>query len=150
MGSLYSISGLFFERVPRGIVPFGGSFMRENEDVESSIEGGLLDYYGNSDINGKISDSELEFRKRYENKGYEILYEFRFDKEKDCWLGEYSIGGFVGRAVCKIHEDFRGLQPAFHTLESVAKDIIDMMVEDDYLEIIKDPETGEDLIRPKE
>jgi len=52
-------------------------------------------------------------------------------------------------AVCKIHKDFEGLEPAIRSPDSFGEDILDMMVEDDMLEIIKDSETGEEFVKPK-
>ncbi len=149
MGSLYSMSGLFFERVPKGLIPFGGSFVRENEDSESPIIGNLTDSYGVSSIEGKLGDSKFEFEKKYSHREDIINYEFTFDEEEGLWKGKYSTFGIEGVVVCKIHEDFRGLHSAFRTAESTAKDMIEMMVEDGYIERVKDPKTGEDLIKPR-
>ncbi len=120
MGSLYSISGFFYKRAPEKFVTFGGAFAREIEDLESPIVGCLVDMYGVSDIEGKINDFLLEFKKKYYD-GRVMDYEFIFNKKKGLWEGKYSVKEEKLAAICKIHEDFRNLRPGTDEYESVAE-----------------------------
>lgn len=152
MAELHSITGLFFERFP-GISPWGGYFIRGTEEDESSIEGKLVDLDGISDINGTMDPELLEFRKQYEANNEES-FDYKFSMGNGIWVGEYvstATTSFRGGSVCKTNlciEDLTFRKFDMTTPEGCTKALVTSMIEDGSLESYKDPDTGEDMIRP--
>lgn len=154
MGELYSITGLFYESFP-GISPWGGHFLRGKEgEPENQISGQLIDMYGPSTLEGIMEGEKLKFRKQYINSNREQTFDYEFVLKNGIWQGEYinfPAADYNGRSVCKTfscleHLNFERVD--LRTPEGFAKALIDSMVENGKLEKFKDPETGEDMIRP--
>lgn len=151
MGELYSITGLFYESFP-GISPWGGFFIRGTEKGPEEIEGMLVDTYGSSLINGQMGSDSLEFRKQYqENRGQ--AFDYKFSLENGVWLGEYvsTQSDYNGRSICKTNlclSDLSFRKFDMRTPDGWAKAMVDSMVEGGQLEKFRDPETGEEMIRP--
>ncbi len=146
MGELYSISG-FYEQIFAGTVAFGGFFFRNN----NKLEGDLLDDAGASAIDGVISDTDLQFLKRY--KGRKDIIQYVFTRQQNgFWVGRWTqkveTGG-NGRAICKINKDFDDVTRRRITREEYFHNFIKGMDRTGMVEIYKDPETGEDMVKPK-
>ena len=158
MGELYSVAGMFNNSF--GLTPYGGYITRGIDGEEERIEGQLIDIWGPSRINGHMDDSSLKFTKRYDKNedplgnpidpSKDLSYEFTL--EGDLWRGRFSFpSGIAGNTICKTSlvlpdMDFR--QVDLRSPEGYASAIRDSMVDSGMLEIITDPDGGEDRIRP--
>lgn len=116
------------------------------------FSGSLVDCYGMSDIDGEISPHEFIFDKKYRH-GAQIKYEFK-KNDKGIWVGEYSAGGGIGKgyATAQTNLDWRGVEfiyPEPVNPEEWAKNLLEQMVDNGMLEIVKDNKTGEEVVLPK-
>jgi hypothetical protein len=152
MGELHSITGLFYEAFP-GISPWGGYFIKGREgDLENQIVGQLIDMHGPSRLEGVLETDSLEFRKQYERCNQEQVFDYKFSLKNGIWQGEFSSpGGYRERSICKTNLclgelNFENVD--LRSSEGYAKALIDSMVRTGFLETFKDPETGEEMIRP--
>lgn len=158
---VYSISGLFIEgHTPHQAKFFGGFFSvrtDSNEPRESFLDmpftGHLVDCYGKSKIYGEIGSQRFRFDKQYESS--ESLIEYHFKKNaQGIWVGEYFGEGRIGKgyATVKTNLDWKGVDmivPRPFDPEGWAKDLLEQMVDNGMLEIVKDDKTGEELVIPK-
>lgn len=158
MGELYSVSGLFNNSF--GLAPYGGYITRGIDGEVDRIEGQLIDIWGPSRINGSMGADSLRFTKRYDKNedafgnpidpSKDLSYEFTL--EGDLWKGQFSFpSGTGGNTVCRTslflpNMDFRNVD--LRSPEGYASAIMESMVDSGMLEIISDPEGGEDRIRP--
>lgn len=150
MAELHSITGLFYESFP-GISPWGGFFIRGIDDIEDLIEGMLIDTHGYSKIQGVMYPDSLSFLKTYKNKG--DSYNYSFSLKDGIWLGEYesTSADYRGRSVCKTNlciNDLSFRKFDLSTPQGYVKALVDSMISSGQLESYKDPETGEEMLRP--
>lgn len=121
---------------------------------ERAFQGRLSDKWGLSQIEGTLSEEELEFRKRYDHKNSPILYSFR--KEGDLWIGSY-IGETtgVGGAQCEIYDgapkvdwDERALSEKIdrRLVHECSIWLIQSMTNRGFLRRFKDPITGGSMV----
>lgn len=149
---LHSITGLFYEDFP-GISPWGGYFIRGLGE-ENNIEGMLADVHGLSRIDGKINSDLLEFRKQYGDENMGQVYDYRFQLKNGIWLGEYTsseFSSYSGRSLCKTNlclKDLNFKNIAINSPEDFVRVLIDNMVNSGKIELINDPKSGEEYIRP--
>ena len=91
MKNLYGIVGWYADKVDENEVvgvTFGGFLIVENSRIIT--DGNLVDRLGNSRIIiGSITESELEFKKRYHKSRDDIEYKFR--REGSLWVGRYKM-----------------------------------------------------------
>jgi|SRR3989344_4446811 len=155
MSELYSITGLFHQDFP-GIIPWGGYFIKENDGGEC-IEGKLIDIYGGSTINGKMDSNVLKFLKRYGEKNNSEFFDYEFLLVDGIWRGEFSnpLVDYRGKALCKTNlclSDLAIKRVDMNTTEgyfrAVIDDLVEKGVEKGLFEKYKDPETGEEMIKP--
>ena len=100
---LHSFAGVY-ENPPGGLsvvgvspdepipVAFGGYF-KENTDTKG-IQGELVDIYGQSTIEGTLTEEKLEFTKRYTDRGVQEMLpaiEYKLIQEETEWRGTYSF-----------------------------------------------------------
>ena len=154
---VYSISGMFAEQGQAKF--FGGFFsVRTSPDeprqsvLAMPFSGLLVDCYGRSKIDGELSSQELGFDKIYFH-GTEIRYNFRRN-DKGIWLGEYSIKNSTkkGRACAKTNldwMDFNMVVPEHFDPEGWTKALLEQMVDEGRLEIVRDEQTGEEVVLSK-
>ncbi len=151
MAELHSITGMFYESFP-GISPWGGYLIRGMDGKDDGIEGMLADVHGISRITGTMNPELLEFRKQYgQNRGHAFNYKFQL--KNGVWLGEYvsTSQDYSGRSICKTNLCIKDLTFKKFDLSSpdrYVKALIDSMVESGQLEKFRDPETGEEMIKP--
>ncbi len=155
MAELHSITGLYNDLFRMNI--FAGHMNVQSSKRPSNIEGFLIDEESaSSKITGKIDTDSLEFTKTYrlyeDQKDKSIFYNFKL--ENGIWKGEYDIPCInkKGRAVCKTELWVDGL--GFKTYDSYnpnswEKFMIDGLVKQGLLKIVKDPKTGEKSIQSK-
>ncbi len=87
---LYGIVGMFTELTTQ--FSFGGYF--EFDPKDEAIAGEMVDFpMGNSTFAGKMHLRDLKFTKQYEDKRFEVHYEFTRNLESDIWIGRYKIMG---------------------------------------------------------
>ena len=158
---VYSISGLFVERHSLSQAKFFGGFFSVRTNVNEQrqnvlampFNGSLVDCYGMSEIVGEISPAELRFNKRYTRNEDQIQYHFR-KNENGVWVGEYSANERIGTGytVAKINLDWKGVDmivPRHFDPEGWTKDLLEQMVNNGMLEIVKDGKTGEEVVVPR-
>ncbi|MBS3071814.1 hypothetical protein J4408_02385 [Candidatus Pacearchaeota archaeon] len=148
------IDGLFYSVWSDEVAQFTGLFHYSKGKGRDSIEGILQDPYGNSRIEGLLSENEaLNFNKTYHGRP-PISYKFSFDKERGLYLGAWKgRDAFNGYSVCKLDQRlaqpdvdvildyFRSFDPM--TDEQKAQAIIDYMLGNGDLNASPDPNTGE-------
>jgi len=155
MGEIYSITGFFYEDFP-GISPWGGYFIRGREgDPENQIVGQLIDLHGPSSLKGVLEEDSLEFEKQYEQCNHEQLFDYRFSLKDGIWQGEWSspVNNYIGKSVCKTNLCLGNInfeRVDLGSPEGFAKALIDSMIRTGYLETYKDPDSGEEMIKPVE
>jgi len=132
---------------------FEGSILFEGG---RNFEGGLSDVWGDSRVDGVLSEEkkEMTFRKRYNHGKGTIFYSFK--KEGDIWVGGYrGEHSGIGEAQCELYDgrpkvnwDKRKKTEIFsmETAEANARFLIDQLVEEGFLKKYKHPQTGEDMI----
>lgn len=149
---VYGISGMFIEGHTRGKAQFfGGFFATRPAGDTTEISGGLVDIYGTSDIEGQLHDAELQFMKLYRRRNDSIEYRFK-KKDNGLWVGEYAGSSAIGKgyAVAKTHLDWPQVNmilPEPFNPERWAKSMLEQMVEEGSLKIVKDKTTGEECVK---
>lgn len=154
---LYDMVGIFIQPfLGNGI--FVGNDLQHNED-DNRLVGKLDDYYGPSKIEGtlNLSRGEMKFNKIY--RGTRPVINYEFEKQGDLWVGKYSGKDTMGETMCEIF----GVEepPKFNWNDMVktatlspfgtdewAKRMVKEMEQEGYIEIVKDPETGENFVKP--
>lgn len=151
------IDGLFYSVWSDEVAQFNGSFHFSKGEGNNSIEGMLQDVYGQSRIEGLLSENEaLSFNKTYRGRP-PITYKFSFDEEKGLYIGAWSgLDAYNGYSVCKLDEQltqpdvdiiltyFKSFDPM--TDEQKTQEIINYMVEKGDLYESKNPDTGETIL----
>lgn len=140
----YQIGGLFMQSRYPPII-FGGWFrMDEGQDT---FEGGLMDGWGLSKIEGLLREEQLTFDKRYQ--GREDVIHYSFEKEGDLWVGSYdgskTLKGGALAKTNKISFSRDDISRQSFT-EEHAQNLIHRMVEEGYLETCEG-EDGEECLR---
>ncbi len=149
--------GVFIQPISGNGV-FVGSDLLHNEK-DNSLTGKLHDYYGESLINGSLDLNKglMKFDKKYLDKDDVINYDF--EKEKGLWIGKFNgRKSLYGEAMCEIFEV--GAKPkinwnyvaknakiSYEGSEKWTPSLVEEMKNKGYIEIIKDSESGEDLIK---
>ncbi|MGD2072556.1 MAG: hypothetical protein PVG65_03610 [Candidatus Thorarchaeota archaeon] len=151
MAELHSITGLFYE-ASQGIVPWGGYIIRGDISSDHCIEGRLADSYGVSTINGLMGKETMDFVKEYQNCNLEQGFNYKFSLKDGIWWGEFkNKRGYGGRVICKtnlILKDIGSKRFDTSNPEEWAEAMLESMVAEGYLNIQKDPKTGEDVVVP--
>jgi len=121
---------------------------------EANFAGVLSDCWGEAIINGKLSEQELYFEKKYSHRKDSISYFFQ--NKGDLWIGSYKgdeVG--VGEAQCELYTSIpkvnwkeRLLTQRFSqaVAEENAKCFADWMIKNNHLETYRDNLTGETMV----
>ena len=154
---LYDIIGVFIQPLSGNGI-FAGSDLQYNEENKGLV-GRLYDAYGHSEIKGSLdlSKGKMVFDKWYEN-GKKVI-NYQFGRKGDLWRGKFkgeSVG--FGEVMCEIFEvgkapkyDWenitRNAQLSIGGAKEWAKTLIDEMEQEGYFKIVKDPITGEKIVK---
>jgi len=153
----YGIRGVFIQPF-QGNGIFEGDNLQYDEEIKH-LAGRLIDYYGESSIEGVLDLEEevMAFAKRYDGTTSNISY--KFVKIGHVWQGEFSHkGNFGGEALCEIFpkgttprldwEDIvRNSRLSIGGTEEYAKGMTQRMIDEGLLEEIPDEKTGETLLK---
>lgn len=151
MAELHSITGIFFEAVP-GASPFGGYFIRKNENERREINGQIADLWGISTIRGEMHPrlGLLTFRKSYDKCNNEQKFDYKFEFKNGIWHGEYRspLTGYNGKSICKTHVCMRyidteqlDLSSKIQTPEEFAMEMVKGLIEKDLIRKVKKPKS---------
>lgn len=122
---------------------------------DGKLRGELYDRWGESEISGKLQKDKMNFAKKYSHRPDMIFYSLK--KQGSLWLGAYQgdttgIGGaqlelYLEQPLVDWEQRAETETLDEEIAEAFSKDLVRSMGDKGLIEMFKDKETGEEMIR---